>query len=113
MAAACCVLAGAVHEHFSKVSAPAMEFPKLGLEVGVRLCSQGTRGSSLRLLQGRFTLDIEGKFFMENVVRAARGGGESPALEVLEISVQVAPGGAWACRGLAAAGTHLGGLSQT
>lgn len=109
MPAARCVLSGAIHGSRSRRSLlPTIKFPKLGcagvqtgLEVGVRLCSQGTRGNSLRL-------DTGGKSFV--VVRAARAGVESLALEVLARSVQVAPGarGAWAWWGLAAAGTHLG-----
>lgn len=86
MPAAHCVLSGAVHESCSQRSGPpAIEFPKLGcvgiqigLEVGVKLCSQGTRGSSLTLLQGRFTLDSRGKS-MENMVQAAQGRGRVPS----------------------------------
>lgn len=81
---------------------PAIEFPKLGcaaiqtgLEVGVRFCSQGTRGSSLRLLHGRFTLAV----------------GESPSWKMW-IGLPRAgefPGALWAYWDLAAAGTHLRG----
>lgn len=87
MSAAHCVLSGAVHESCPQRSLPpAIEFAKLGcagiqigLEVGVRLCSQRQRANSLRLLQGRVTLDTAEKSFMENVVRAAQGRGRVPS----------------------------------
>lgn len=68
----------------------------------MRLCSQGTSASSLRLLQGRFTLDIGAKSFMENVVRAAQGRGRVPSPGGV---ARVCAGGTWWCMGLAGFGS--------
>lgn len=53
-----------------------------------------SRGNGLRLLHGRFRLDIRKNFFMESAVkhwsRLSREVIESPSLEILERHVDVA-----------------------
>jgi len=58
--------------------------------------SDRTRGNSFNLKEGRFRLDVRGKFFTQRAVRhqhrLPRGAVDAPSLEVLKARWDGAPG---------------------